>query len=213
MLAFKTLAFNLQRPLYLQVRSVLAIKGENRAVGHVFDSCPKSHLISLFFLKIARTFSECSVLFAQLCLHCSLLARKRTSCNELFTCCPMLIMSLSFALVMSCFDKPCALILNGLFASKWVEPFFNGPRDILQYHNLSCFLAVQTCSLSMYCSNFFVCARTFSVHSHETNSHKTNQQITRLIKYNMFVIFKTSNKDFVSTYTIRIVPTPFKKLS
>ena len=110
-----------------------------------------------------------------------------------------LIMSLSFALMMSCFNKPCALILNGLFASKWVEPFFNGPRDILQYHNLPCFLVVQTYLLSMYCSNFFVCARAFSVHSHETNSHRKNQQITRLNKYNMFVIFKTSNKDFVST--------------
>jgi len=43
------------------VRSVLVIIGENRVAGHVFDSCPKSQLISLFFLKIARTFSECSV--------------------------------------------------------------------------------------------------------------------------------------------------------
>jgi len=32
--------------------------GENRVVGHVFDSCQKSQLISLFFLKIARTFQN-----------------------------------------------------------------------------------------------------------------------------------------------------------
>ena len=76
---------------------------------------------------------------------------------------------------------------------------FLRPKRHLLNAILPCFLAVQTCSLLMYCFIFIVFARTFSDCSHETNSHKMNQQITRLNKYNMFVIFKTSNKDFVST--------------
>jgi len=60
------------------------IKSENRAVGHVFGSCPKLQLILLFFFKLTKMFSECSV--RSTCLACITFQRDK-HLEWVVTCC------------------------------------------------------------------------------------------------------------------------------
>ena len=115
------------------------IKGENRVVGHIFDSCPKSQLNSLFFFKIDRTFSDCFVWFCLALLALLLLLAcewKILVVMSCITCCPMLMMLCTFVLVMLCL-KGHVLLSMRYYISNGLS-FPNGFKPFLMAQEISC---------------------------------------------------------------------------